>query len=52
MTALEAHLAAEVLAAQLLDEHPDVDKLRFMRERAAELVAFIDARLGEMERAA
>lgn len=52
MTTLEAVLCAEVIAAQLQDKNPDADKLRFLRGRAAELYAFIDAQLESVGRAA
>lgn len=52
MTHLEAHLCAEVVAAQLLDEHPDADKLSFLRERTVEITAFIDEQLEVLEQAA
>ncbi len=52
MNQLEAHLTVEVLAAQMLDDHMDADKLRFLRELAADIVAYLDEQLANAERAA
>jgi hypothetical protein len=52
MSQLEAHLTAEVLAAQLLNDQLDAEKLRILRGFAADILAYLDERLEASERAA
>jgi hypothetical protein len=51
MTQIEAHLTAEMIAAQLLKDQ-DAEKVSFLRERAVELVEFFDEYLRVLESAA
>lgn len=52
MTQLEAQMTAEIIAAHLMDDHIDPEKLCFLRERSAELVVFFDEQSAFAEQAA
>ena len=52
MNQLEAHLTAKTLAAQLLDDHMDAEKLQFLQQIVADLALWLKDEANQQDRAA